>query len=46
MRDWFKLYAKGGDGGIRCFSFHCGRHDRHGTHNGGLYTIISIISFD
>ena len=26
--------------------FRCGRHNRHGRHNGGLYTLISIISFD
>ena len=46
MRDRFKLYAKEGNGGIRCSSFRCGRHNRHGRHNGGLYTLISIISFD
>ncbi|RVW56932.1 putative GTP-binding protein OBGM, mitochondrial [Vitis vinifera] len=30
MIDRFRLYAKGGEGGSGCSSFHRSRHDRHG----------------
>ena len=34
MIDRRRLWAKGGDGGSGCFSFHRSRHDRRGKPDG------------
>lgn len=42
MIDRFRLYAKGGEGGSGCSSFHRSRHDRHGRPDGGFSFLVEV----
>lgn len=42
MIDRFRLYAKGGEGGSGCSSFHRSRHDHHGRPDGGFSFLVEV----